>query len=398
MSTPDAYADVIIATDVHMPAGEATAHRMRALALALANSGLKVAVVGRGDESSDYPFEQANNVSYHLWLAGKSSAERLGCAVEHYLGGRMIRLLKGVVDGQTRVLITNHSGVPALLRLFKLARRHNIQVVTDVTEWWWMWPLRAMQLPLLPFAIEHMIRNRYTYSLPGRLITICRALSDFYLARGCEVFRLPPLLDLREERWRHTETRHKEDGRMHLLFAGWPLRERWDVILGGLLEINRLGIPAVLEVLGVARERFCEMVGSQRGLLDRCGEFLFFHGRVPSEQVTRIIAGNHFGVLVRDDAPWSRGCFPSKVPEFLALGVPMVFNPNSDLEEYIRDNFEGIRINSPTVESLVDGLRRAWESLQNGRWKEMRALARERALTSFDCLSYASSLRSFLRI
>jgi hypothetical protein len=76
----------------------------------------------------------------------------------------------------------------------------------------------------------------------------------------------------------------------------------------------------------------------------------------------------------------------------------MVFNPNSDLEEYIRDNFEGIRINSPTVESLVDGLRRAWESLQNGRWKEMRALARERALTSFDCLSYASSLRSFLRI
>jgi glycosyltransferase involved in cell wall biosynthesis len=389
--------DVIIATDVHMPAGEATAHRMRALALALAETGLKVAVVGRGDESSHHPFEQTDNISYHLWYAGKSLGERLGCAVEHYLGERIIQLLQGVANWRTRVIITNHSGVPALFRLFSLARKYNIQVVTDVTEWWWMWPLRAMQLSLLPFALEHIIRNRYTYTRPRRLITICRALSDFYLARGCEVFRVPPLLDLREERW-HTETRLKEDGTMHLLFAGWPVRERWDVILGGLLEINRLGMPVVLEVLGVARDRFHEMVGSHRGLIDRCADHLVFHGRVPSEQVTHIIAGNHFGVLIRDDAPWSRGCFPSKVPEFLALGVPIIFNPNSDLDEYIRDNFEGIRINSPNVESLVGGLKRAWESLQNGRWREMRTLARQKALASFDCLTYASSLRTFLRL
>ena len=265
----------------------------------------------------------------------------------------------------------------------------------DVTEWWWLPPRKGMPPSFLPLVLEHLVRYRFTYARPRRLITATRALDDFYRARGCDTLILPPLLDLREERWRVTK-RAEQNGAMHILFAGSPDRERWDVILRGLLSVNQLGIPISLHVLGVARDRFERVLGHNRHLLKHCAAHVVFHGRLPFEKVTHVIASAHLGLLVRDDAPWSRGCFPSKVPETLALGVPILFNPSSDLDEYLKDGVEGIRINAPTVECFADGLKRAWTLLQNGCWEDLRRAARNRAHASFDLQVYANSLRDFL--
>jgi glycosyltransferase involved in cell wall biosynthesis len=388
-------AEVLIVTEAHMPAGDAAAHRMHAIAVSLATTGLKVAVIGRGDEASPLPDGMETNISYCLWYAGRSKRERALCAVEHIMGGRVMCRVKALAGKATRAIICDHAGILFLPRLFSMARRRNIPVITDVTEWWWWLPVERMRSFLLLLVMEHALRTRYVIPRNRRVITVSRALTDFYRARGCDPFRLPPLLDLSEERW-HFEKAAQEDGTMHILFAGSPDRERWDVILNGLIEANRRGIPVVLEVLGVASDRFRWLLGSHVSLLDSCGDRLVLHGRLPPEQVLPTMARAHLGILVRDDTPWSRGCFPSKVPELLALGVPLVFNPSSDLDQYLGDGKEGIRISEPTVECLVEGLTRAWELIQNGHWDEFRHSARQRAHASFDCVRYGSALRAFL--
>lgn len=387
--------EVIIVTEARLPAGDAAAHRIRAISSSLSKTGLRVAVIGRGDDSARLPLGTADNIAYHLWYAGRAPHERLHCAIEHCFGERIINHLKSLAGWETRVIICDHGGIPFLHRLFGFARRFKLRVVMDVTEWWYLTPRKGMPLSFLPLVFEHFLRYRYTYTHPKRLITASQALSDFYRSRGCEVFRLPPLLDLSEERWSIIGIPHNDDA-MHILFAGSPDRERWDVILQGLIEANRQGIPVVLEVLGVPRERFERVMGAHRELLTRCRNRVVFHGRVPSEEVAKIIAGAHLGILVRDDASWSRGCFPSKVPELLALGVPVMFNPTGDLDEYLHDGVEGIRICAPTLDCLLLGLRRAWELLQNGCWEKLRHSARQRARASFDCLIYANPLRTFL--
>lgn len=378
-----------------MPAGDATANRLRNIALALVKSGLKVAVVGRGDALSSLSHETEDGISYHLWYAGRSRRERVACAFEHYWGGSILPRVKNLLRNGAQVIICNHGGIPFLHRLFKTARKLKVQVVMDVTEWWWWLRPGGIRISPLPLVIEHVLRNRYMYPRPRRLIAVSRALSEFYRARGCTVFCLPPLLDLSEERWQ-IERRPPTDGALHILFSGSPDRERWDVILEGLFEANRRGTPVVLELLGVAPEHFARILGAHRYLLDRCGTHVCFHGRLPYEEVLPTIASAHFGILVRDDAPWSRGCFPSKVPEFLALGVPVVFTPSSDLDEYLQDGVEGLRIGTATPDDLAEALTRAWSLVRHGHWDELSRAARLRARTSFDRRAFGRSLRSFL--
>lgn len=390
-------ADVVIVTDAHMPAGDATANRMHAIALALAHTGLSVAVVGRGDEDSLPSGVIKDNISYHLWYVGRAPRERLLCAIEHYWGGLIFPLVRTLVGEGARVILCNHGGSPFLLRLFAMGRRLKVPVVIDVTEWWWWLRQRGLKVVPLPLVIEHVVRNRFLYPRSRRVIAVSQALSRFYRTRGCSVFRLPPLLDLNERCWQ-VERQPPQDGALHILFSGSPDRERWDVILEGVLEANRCGTPVVLELLGVAPQRFLRILGPQRHLAERCGTRLVFHGRLSAECVLPTIAGAHFGILIRDDAPWSRGCFPSKVAEFLALGVPVMFTPNGDLDEYLQEGLDSVRIAVPTSACLVDGLARAWALVQQGRWEGMSRAAAERARERFDCRLFGSPLRRFLGV
>jgi len=237
-----------------MPAGDATANRLRNIALALVKSGLKVAVVGRGDASSSLSHETEDGISYHLWYAGRSRRERVACAFEHYWGGSILPQVKPCCTRRASDHLQSRRHTlptPPLQNGSQTegAGGHGRDRMVVVAPAW------GIRISPLPLVIEHVLRNRYVYPRPRRLIAVSRALSEFYSARGCTVFCLPPLLDLSEERWQ-IERRPPTDGALHILFSGSPDRERWDVILEGLFEANRHGTPVVLELLGVAPEHF----------------------------------------------------------------------------------------------------------------------------------------------
>ena len=103
-----------------------------------------------------------------------------------------------------------------------------------------------------------------------------------------------------------------------------------------------------------------------------------FLGRVPREAVLAELRRAHFSVLVRPSAGYAQAGFPSKVPESLAAGCPVLLNLTSDLRRYLVDGREGILLDGSAAEDVRRGIERALR-LDDAAWRTMSRAARERA-------------------
>jgi glycosyltransferase involved in cell wall biosynthesis len=120
-----------------------------------------------------------------------------------------------------------------------------------------------------------------------------------------------------------------------------------------------------------------------------------FYGWIPAENVLSIAAGADFGVLLRDRARWADACFPCKVAEFQALGVPMLCNLTSDLNKALQDGKNSLIVRDVSVAGLVKTVKRAL-ALTPLQKERMRRRSLESAADYFDYRRYVAALRAFL--
>jgi glycosyltransferase involved in cell wall biosynthesis len=166
-------------------------------------------------------------------------------------------------------------------------------------------------------------------------------------------------------------------------------------MLRAVLKVRQTGLDVTLEYLGTTREQIAKLLGNRDALLDSLGNGVHFHGRVPEEQVTRVMRSASFGVLFRNEARWSKYCFPSRVPEFSALGVPMLCNLSSDLGTYLKDGQNAILVPDVSIEGFCSALEKA-RRLSADAFHCMRVQARQMA-QRFDGAAYANSYRELLQ-
>jgi glycosyltransferase involved in cell wall biosynthesis len=117
---------------------------------------------------------------------------------------------------------------------------------------------------------------------------------------------------------------------------------------------------------------------------------------VPQPEVARAYLGSDLSVLLREPLRFAQAGFPTKVPESLAAGVPVICNTTSDIGMYVRDGVEGFLCADHTAASFAATLRRViaeWPS----RYSEMRSAARGAAERFFDYRQYSATLSTFLK-
>ena len=151
----------------------------------------------------------------------------------------------------------------------------------------------------------------------------------------------------------------------------------------------------VIEYVGSTRDQLRAMLPNP-ALLDELGDAVVFHGRVPIESVPDMLGQADYTVLLREDARWSKASFPSKLPEFFSLGVPMICNLISNLDEYIQDGREAFLVRGLTEQAFFDAIRRA--VLAKGETRERMGIwARKKAEEAFDIHCFAEPLGDFIR-
>lgn len=236
-----------------------------------------------------------------------------------------------------------------LARMHSLARKMAVPLVIDVTEWY-----KSSHLPggtFGPFAFANALSMRVVAPKAQGAIVISSFLQDHFASSGMSTVRVPPLFVVNHE------------DRLGPLGA-FPLRLCYVGSPGNKDRVTLENLVRLPEAIGVDASRLCiNIVGiDERGasaLLgqeyesDIVSENVVFHGRLPSEQARQIIRRSHFSVLQRGDARYAKAGFPSKIPESLILGTPVIANLTSDLAEFLVSGQNALLVGDSTLESLV---------------------------------------------
>jgi hypothetical protein len=319
---------------IDFPSSSAPAQRMMGIIQALIAAGDRVSVGsgghGRPDSATfdDLPFDvtRLGELPDARWSKVRRITRGLtwGAATRDWI-------LK--MDPAPDVILVYGTALGYLARLIPLARRRGIPLVIDATEWY-----ESSHLPggrWGPFAMANSLSMRSVAPKADGVMAISRFLENYFAGQGLATMRVPPLFTL-DETPRQGEG---VDRPLTLCYVGSPgLKDRQTlhnlVRLPGELGSDRDQLR--IDIVGVDESAAMALLGGGTAAAIQ-HECLVFHGRVTSASARQVIAGSHFSVLQRGDERYAQAGYPSKVPESLLLGTPVMANLTSDLGNVLVD-------------------------------------------------------------
>jgi glycosyltransferase involved in cell wall biosynthesis len=310
-------------------------------------------------------------------------------------GQNTLRWIETLDLKNVKAIIVYHGGSWFLNRLSILCRQNGIKLIVDCTEWYAFGYLKGVRFGI-PF-FDNELRMRFFNVKADRMIVISSYLERYYLQRGCNVLRVPPLVDIKDDKWQFHRHPLTDGNTLKIVYAGTPgKKDLLGNVLRGLKSLREEGSEVKFHIVGPSRKEISECLGSDAPILDMMSDMLIFHGRIPQSDIPRLLATADYSVLLRPLERYAQAGFPTKLVESLAAGVPIIANPTSDIADYVRDGIEGILLADHSPAAFVDGVRRAL-TLPLVQKEAMRRNARLRAETSFDFRVFVEKLRSFIQ-
>ena len=327
-------------------------------------------------------------------LRGWRAAIKNLCASEN----SVLKWLDQVSAHEFHTVIAQLGGLPVtfLLKLHRLCQAKPWNLAIVVGEWQPLWQFgdRKLRHRVLN-SVDSEIQRRVVNKRINHVIALSRFLQRYYNNSGCHTVLIPPLIDASAEKW---DCRTAMEGRsqdLTLLFSGSWQRDRLDLMMEAVQYLRRGGNRVVLEFLGPHQTDIERNPRLQRYISQAPQGTFRFHGRASPERVPPMTASADFGVMLRDRAKWSDACFPSKVPEFQALGVPLLRNLTSNLEEVLREGENALVVPQVSVAAFVATVKRAL-ALTPTELQRMKLCSLKCASTQFDYRNYADSLGKFI--
>jgi glycosyltransferase involved in cell wall biosynthesis len=375
------------------PHGDATSSRLLQLARSATPEGVRSVVVNDLlDGSFQVPQEDETEGIQLLTLRLKGSNRLTRLCARLTRPARVLRALsrRGIGRHEISVIMLPMAmmtlGTWAVLRL-ALGRpvvvhadeRHDSQ---QFSRGW-----------LTPYFVRHRWSLFLATHLVDRAIVVSTNMAAYLRSHGLEVLVVPPQIDCGE--FGASRPPSMSDG-LRLLYAGTPARkDMLDVILRGISLLTPDEQKRVrLVIAGVTLEEAAATTDLDPAVLDDITADVQFLGRVPRRVVLDLLSRSHFSMLVRPTGGYASYGFPSKVPDSLAAGCPVMLNHTSDLATYVHDGVEALVLQGSTAEDVCRGIVRAL-LLGDERWSAMSVAAQLRASSSFDYRLWRASVKSF---
>ena len=393
---------IIYCGSFRFPDGDAAAARVLGIGKALAAAGHEMIFSGWEQKSRKQDRQPDGTHIYQGFRYYSQNDFRtqdldpLQRALGYLTSGRnTLGWMKTLPLGTGDVVVAYNGGTYFLTHLAALCRARNARLLLDCTEWY-----SPAQLPGgifgLPFWDSEIRVRRVSVSI-GRVIAISSFLEDYFKHRGCNVVRIPPLIDIREPKWSTTTLTEKPaTNELRLAYAGTPGRkDLLGNVLRGLAMALTDGLDVRLCLIGPSREQTATCLGGDSFLLKKLENKVDFTGRVAQASVPSWLKKSEFSVLLRPSHRYAQAGFPTKLVESLGSGVPVIANATSDIAEFVRDGQEGVLLPGCTPRDFAAGLRRL-ATLPHVARQAMRDSARRRAEEAFDFRRYVEVLHDFV--
>lgn len=375
------------------PADDARAQRVSGVALALQHIGCDVLIGAGGSDGTTKQCFDVQKLPFSITALNEypQSIERLAKLIRIFTwGGNTLSWLSNLVPQPNAVLLYG-GGTAYIRKILPWCKEKRVPLLVDVVEWY-----QPSHVPggwLGPFHWDHELALRFYYPQASGIVAISRYLEHYFNNRGCRTLRMPPTLDVKNTSARLTV----EKGPITLAYAGFPgKKDLVGNVISALLQIDPEGKRMRFIIAGPNQEtilRLPQLAAFKSSGLPSCIKAV---GLLSHQQVVQLVRDSDFVPLLRPPLRYAQAGFPTKIPESLALGTPVICNLTSDLGDYIHNDTEGIICQDYSVAACAAALERVL-SLTIEQRVEMRKAARAQAEQSFDYRLYAGVLANFLK-
>lgn len=355
--------DLFVIGAFKYPQGDASSQRLLTLAQACAAAGKQPVVINDGDSNAPASYRPGTIASLRgVDYICLPSAE--GGRVRRFVhrSSRPIRLARTMQRVRapgvtTSAVIASGLCTPGVLVVLRFVLRSI--VMADVVE-----RHDAAQFPQgrrAPYFLRHRLTSWLSRVAADRVIVISSKLARQYATMEPPPVVVPALVDLSE----YEIAADRAGSDLTLLYLGNPNgKDQLGVVLDALAQIphsQQARLRFVIAGCDLAQLSANPDVGQDR--LDRLGRMVEAHAYMPRPQVLQLLNEADFTVLVRPAGGYADAGFPTKVPESLAAGCPVLGNITSDLGDYLVDGQNAV-ICAPAPGSADVSVATVYEAMQ----------------------------------
>lgn len=375
------------------PAVDASGRRVLALAKLLESAGARVYLGSANPTPDRLPREQmgCEFKTFHLSELPQRTTPRLFRALRQFVwGGRATSWLYSL-NPRPAVVILYGGYSPFSLWLLKLRRKTGIPIIVDAVEWYQ--PDHVPGGRFGPFRLNVEWALRWLFPKMRNIICISRYLQRHFEAKGCRTLYLPAVLDV-EAIAPDLEAR-PEGSPLRLAYTGTPgKKDLLDPMIEALIRLDPDGRRVRFAIVGPSAQSLLGLPALRSRGLTELPPCLEAPGYVTNEEALDQVRRADFSILLRHRQRYAMAGFPTKVPESLASGTPVICNFTSDLTDYLIDGQNSLICEEPTPEACMQVLNRAMD-LSSVERNSMRKSSRLLAESNFDYRRYLKDVQIF---
>ena len=373
---------VIIAGNFVMPDKDAAAHRVLGLAKALNHVGYKVVFQGKNYEIKSKTCH-TYNIDNFTWKTRPPYNRK-----DYYFScDYIIDTVEEIGCNNVKAIILYHQPSISAIKLLLYCEKSQIKLITDTTEWYSLYQLKANRHALFVIA-DFYLRMLYVNKKAANMIVISSFLKDYYQSEKTKVIQVPILninndFELPDRAW----------DRLRICYCGSPAKkDMLEPIVKAVQKNNENGLRIELHLVGVNKEDYCNIFPGKHAF----GDYITFYGRVEHTKALSILRQCDFSMIIRRDERYAKAGFPTKMVEALSNGVGVIATPCGDIPNYITNGENGYLVEFTSVETELVELFDRISHLSSDEINRIKNNALETAKVSFSPENYASELYSFL--
>lgn len=373
------------------PNASAGTRRVIGICQALAHAGVKVTIYSSAESVTPCQSTSGLPENVKIIFSGDRSLRKplkQSLSSKLLFGRKVFKILKQARDDFDAILL--YSGyTPMLLRLLVFGYKYKKRVYFDAVEWassgtkWW----HSLYFLNIEFAMRYLVPK-----CTG-VICISSFLENYYISRT-KVLRVPAVFSIPGFRLNNPLPKNCSNSNpIKILYLGNSDHDQVDLLCKFFHSRKKELDGIQLHIAGNFKDkRLVEKMYSDCGIYSK----IILHGQLSQGHALNLLRTCHFMIFLRKDNHVTRAGFPTKFVQSISNSVPVITNSSSDLEPYLLDNQNCIKVAKVDERNVYQALNRVL-TMSPDQYEMMSHRAHQCAVGSFDPSIYSKKILCFLK-